>query len=140
MNITLEADYALRIVYVFSCNNVKTDAPTLSERIGVSLRFTLKILRKLLLAGIVRSYKGKSGGYMLAREPKDITMYDVITAIEGEIPVNRCTCEDYECGHPDVKQGLPCPVRHVFIDMAQDLRRRLGAIDFQQFVEGKAKY
>ena len=97
MNITLEADYALRIVYVFSCQNVKTDAPTLSERIGVSLRFTLKILRKLLLAGIVRSYKGKSGGYMLAKEPKEISMYDVITAIEGEIPVNRCTCKDYEC-------------------------------------------
>jgi Rrf2 family protein len=140
MNITLEADYALRIVYVFSCNNVKTDAPTLSEKIGVSLRFTLKILRKLLLAGIVRSYKGKSGGYMLAKMPEEISMYDVITAIEGEIPVNRCTCEDYECGHPDVKQGLPCPVRHVFIDMAEDLHRRLGSIDFQQVVEGKAKY
>lgn len=140
MNITLEADYALRIVYVFSCNNVKTDAPTLSEKIGVSLRFTLKILRKLLLAGIVRSYKGKSGGYMLAKEPKEISMYDVITAIEGDIPVNRCTCQDYECGHPDVKLGLPCPVRHVFIDMAEDLRRRLGSIDFQQVVDGKAKY
>ncbi len=140
MNITLEADYALRIVYGFSCNNVKTDAPTLSERIGVSLRFTLKILRKLLLAGIVRSYKGKSGGYMLAKEPSQISMYDVITAIEGDIPINRCTCEDYECGHPDVQQGLPCPVRHVFIDMAEDLRKRLGAINFQQVVDGTAKY
>ena len=82
MNITLAADYALRIVYGFSCNNVKTDAPTLSERIGVSLRFTLKILRKLLLAGIVRSYKGKSGGYMMGKEPTQILMYDVITASE----------------------------------------------------------
>ncbi len=140
MNITLEADYALRIVYGFSCQNVKTDAPTLSAQIGVTLRFTLKILRKLLLAGIVRSYKGKSGGYMLAKEPSQISMYDVICAIEGDLPISRCTCEDYECGHPTVQQGLPCPIRHVFMDMATDLRSRLSAITFDQLVMGTAKY
>ena len=39
------------------------------KKIGVTLRFTLKILRKLLLAGIVRSFKGANGGYMLAKPP-----------------------------------------------------------------------
>ena len=134
MNITLEADYALRIVYIFSCNNVKTDANSLSEQIGVSLRFTLKILRKLLLAGIVRSYKGTHGGYMLDKAPCEISMYDVITAIDGELPVNRCTNAGYECQHPDVKQGLPCAMRHIFIELSVELREKLSAITFDKLI------
>ena len=132
MNITMEADYALRIGYLFSGNNTKTDAAALSEKIGVSLRFTLKILRKLLLAGIVKSYKGTHGGYMLAKEPKDISMYDVITAIDGDIPLNRCTNGVYECQNPNVKNGMPCAMRHVFAELSMELKTKLSAITFDK--------
>ncbi len=132
MNITMEADYALRIVYLFSGNNVKTDANTLSEKIGVSLRFTLKILRKLLLAGIVKSYKGTHGGYMLAKEPSRISMYDVITAIDGDLPVNRCTNGVYECQNPNVKGGMPCAMRHIFAEISVDLKKKLSAVTFDK--------
>lgn len=59
MTITREADYALRIVFALSEENAKIDANSLSEKIGVTLRFTLKILRKLLLAGIVLFLQGR---------------------------------------------------------------------------------
>lgn len=132
MNITMEADYALRIVYLFANNNVKTDANTLSEQIGVSLRFTLKILRKLLLAGIVKSYKGTHGGYMLAKEPKNISMYDVISAIDGDLPVNRCTNGVYECQNPNVKSGMPCAMRHIFAEISTELKNKLSTVTFDK--------
>ena len=58
MRITLEADYAVRIVDCLSLSGRRLDARSISEKTGVTLRFTLKILRKLGMAKIVRSYKG----------------------------------------------------------------------------------
>ena len=48
MHITLEADYAIRIVQVLAQNQRRLDAKTISEMTGVTLRFSLKILRKLV--------------------------------------------------------------------------------------------
>ena len=58
VHITLEADYAVRIVQVLAQSNKRLDAKTISEMTGVTLRFSLKILRKLVAAGIIRSFKG----------------------------------------------------------------------------------
>jgi len=135
MNITMEADYALRIVYLFATNNVKTDAGTLSALVGVSPRFTLKILRKLLLAGIVKSYKGTHGGYMLAKEPGMISMYDVICAIDGCMPINRCTNESFQCQNPNVKQGLPCSMHCVFMEVCADVKNKLSSETFDKLVK-----
>ena len=63
MHITLEADYAIRIVQVLAQNQRRLDAKTISEMTGVTLRFSLKILRKLVAAGIIKSFKGTQGGY-----------------------------------------------------------------------------
>lgn len=67
LHMTLEADYAVRFVdFLASCKE-KTGAHTISEQTQVPLRFTLKILRKLVDGGIVQSYKGARGGYQLSR-------------------------------------------------------------------------
>ena len=139
MNLTLESDYALRIVYHLAYCGEMLDAARLSETVGVSLRFTLKILRKLRLAGLLRSFKGAGGGYALARPAETITMYDVIVAIEGDIPVSRCTAQGYECGHPDVRQGLPCPIRHIFIDLADTVRGQLNAVNFADLIKARTE-
>ena len=62
MHITLESDYAVRIVSCLTTANKRLDAKTIAERTCVTLRFALKILRKLVAGGIVKSYKGTQGG------------------------------------------------------------------------------
>ena len=57
MHMTLEADYAVRIVEFLAVSPGRADAKTLSERTSVPQRFTLKILRTLDSDGIVRSHK-----------------------------------------------------------------------------------
>ena len=66
MHITQETDYAVRIVYCLANSQGRKDARTISEEMGVTLRFSLKILHKLVQADIVKSYKGSKGGYELA--------------------------------------------------------------------------
>ena len=60
MHITLEADYAVRIVYCLAAAGKRMDAKAISDDTAVTLRFSLKILRKLVAGGIVRSFKGIS--------------------------------------------------------------------------------
>ncbi|MFR5070020.1 MAG: hypothetical protein ACLTE2_09810 [Eubacteriales bacterium] len=55
MHLTLEADYAVRIVDKLAIENKKIDAHTISEQTNVPLRFALKILRKLVASGAVKS-------------------------------------------------------------------------------------
>jgi Rrf2 family protein len=90
MRITQEADYALRIILLLSNSESVVSAKTISDNVSVPLRFTLKILSKLVGGGLVQSYKGAKGGYELKRPAGEISLLDVIEAIDGKIAINRC--------------------------------------------------
>ena len=61
MHITQESDYAVRIVYCLAKCGTRRDARGISEEMCVTLRFSLKILGKLVSSGIVESYEGGAG-------------------------------------------------------------------------------
>src|SRR5699024_12413123 len=97
MHITLEADYAVRIVHVLAKSNRRLDAKTISEMTGVTLRFSLKILRKLVAAGIIKSFKGTQRGYEIGRELDQISLGEVIETIDGCYTLDRCVSRAYAC-------------------------------------------
>jgi Rrf2 family protein len=67
----------------------KPDGPVVSGTIaraeGIPELFLLKLLRPLVHAGLVRSRKGPGGGYSLARKPKDITLLEIVEAVDGPL-------------------------------------------------------
>ena len=90
MRITHEADYAIRIVYgMIKAGDGPVPAAKLAERAGVTLRFALKILRKLTQSGIVKAQKGAAGGYFLAKAPGEISLGSIIESIDGPFQLNR---------------------------------------------------
>lgn len=97
MHITLESDYAVRIVACLAIYNQRLDAKTISDKTYVTLRFSLKILRKLVAADIVKSYKGTQGGYELNKKPDEISLRDIIEAVEGTYVLNRCLDGNHTC-------------------------------------------
>jgi Rrf2 family transcriptional regulator, iron-sulfur cluster assembly transcription factor len=99
MNITQEADYAIRALLILSeeGEETKLDAKTIAERGCIPLRFLLKLLRKLTQVELVKSYRGVNGGYALAKASKDINLRDIIEAVEGPIAINRCLIKDGVC-------------------------------------------
>lgn len=104
MRITQETDYAFRIVSYLAENEGKVvGAPQIAESEGVTKRFTLRILRKLNLAGITDAKRGSKGGYFLKKAKEEITLYDILVAVDGPIVINRCLQEeDSFCSkHPD---------------------------------------
>ena len=125
MYITLEADYAVRMVDCLARNDIRMDAKTLAAHTGVTLRFALKILRKLVAEGIVRSYKGTQGGYELAIPAQEISLGRVIETVEGPITISRCVGqEEYICSQTGCKSGY-CRFNKTYTEVAQMVRERL---------------
>ncbi|MBP1561283.1 MAG: Rrf2 family transcriptional regulator [Oscillospiraceae bacterium] len=130
MHITLEADYAVRIVGCLAHSKCRLDAKTIAAQTSVTLRFALKILRKLVANGIVKSFKGTQGGYELAKEPKEISLKDVIETVEGKYHLSRCLSDEYGCN-----RGMSghCQYQRVFDTISADVEKKLEAYTFDMF-------
>lgn len=129
MHINLESDYAVRIVHCLAGAKGRMDAQTIAERAVVSLRFTLKIMQKLVAAGIVCSYKGAKGGYELSRDPSEITLYQVIEAMEGPYRFSRCVGGDYNC---NCSSASTCRFYAVFDEITGTVIERLNQVTFAE--------
>ena len=140
MVMTLEADYAVRIVEYLTKHPERRDAKTISEETQIPLRFSLKILRELVAEGMVCSFKGAKGGYTLSKPPEEITLRQVIELVEGPYMLSRCQKEEYSCGrgrcrlhkiYESISEGRPpgaglLHLRHDLRPGALRLRRGRG--------------
>ena len=133
MRITLESDYALRILTDMALYDEITDANTISEHTSVSQRFTLKILHKLVLGGLVQSYKGAKGGYKLKARPEEITLKMVIELIDGPIAIARCLESAEGCSLNCDKTA--CDYHHIFDVISIQLANKLDKITIKNVIE-----
>lgn len=136
MNITQESDYAIRAVLILAKNTEKDilDGKTICELGNIPLRFLLKLLRKLIKSGIVKSYRGVNGGYSLAKEPIDINLKDIIEAIEGPITINRCLYDKDSCS---AGKGDNCSIHAALHRVQSTMINELEKINFENLKKGK---
>lgn len=135
MRITLESDYALRIISVLARENQIIDAKALSDRVSVTQRFTLKILHKLVSGEFVKSYKGVNGGYKLNVSPEKITLKDVIELIDGPIAISRCLESNESCSM--ISDKTSCIYHHIFDKISLDVANKLAGITIDDVINKK---
>ena len=130
MRMTHEADYAIRVVYCLAESGEKMSAKEISDASGVTLRFALKILRKLVAEGIIRSFKGTSGGYELAKPPEEISLGQVIEVVEGPSTISRCVgVKDFPCTRTS-DTDTACRFHETYSELARMVRERLYSEHF----------
>lgn len=132
MRITREADYAIRVMYSLAAAKGKLSARQISEQTEVTPRFVLKILRKLILADMVQSFKGINGGYILKHPPSEISLGQIIEIIDGPIAINYCLSNEFDCGHH--MQEKHCCFQQVFGSINNILRKELNSVMLDQFI------
>lgn len=120
MNITQATDYAFRAVLFLASQPAgeMVEAQSISRQQVVPMRFLLKIMPSLIKAGIVKSQRGVGGGYALARSPGEISLLDVLVAIEGPIFLNRCLIEESNCSRQAASE---CLVHQALADIQERL-------------------
>ena len=132
MQITRQADYAVRAVLHLARINGSQRAATsqVAQEQHIPPSFLAKIISQLSIAGLLHTSRGARGGVTLARDPKDITLLDVIEAIDGPIMLNECVGDSSTCTFDD-----ECPLRPVWCEAQNELVLRLKGTNFQQLLE-----
>lgn len=110
MQITRQTEYAIRTMLELAARPVGEvlQVKIISERQGIPVEFLKKTVQLLALAGLVNTRRGTQGGIMLAIAPEDITLADIVKAIEGPIAFNICLEPGYICPNRDT-----CPISPV---------------------------
>ncbi len=134
MRVSAKADYALRAAIELAA--VGADRPLKGERIAqaqeIPLKFLENILGDLRHAGIVRSQRGVEGGYWLARPADEITVAEVIRAVEGPIAnVRGLGPEQVEYA------GSAARLREVWIAVRANLRAVLEQVTIAELARGE---
>lgn len=131
MQITRQADYAVRAIYYLTTIGAENRASTsqIAKEQHIPPSFLAKIISQLSVAGLLHTSRGARGGVSLARDPKDITMLDVVEAIDGPILLNECVADTHGC-----KFDQACPMRSLWCELQDDMVARLGGTTFADFV------
>ena len=132
MRITHEADYVLRIVYTLARHQKQISAKMLSEETGVTIRFTLKILRRLSEEKIVAANKGATGGYYLTADIEELSIGHIIECIDGPLKINHCLSDDFDCTRVSDKKC--CPFHCLLGDISDELRTKLYSAKIKDYI------
>ncbi len=132
LTINRKTDYAARILLHLAMQPPGTTV-TVQEAAQARLvpyPLARRLFSLLANAGFLKTHRGKGGGFSLARSPAEISLLEVVEAVEGPVALNRCTVEPQEC--PLVSD---CPVHEEWVKARDVLRDYLGRVSFQQLAE-----
>jgi len=124
MKLSTRGKYGLYAMYYLAAH--KDEGPQSLQSIasiGVPRQYLEQLLGNLRRAGIVSSVRGAQGGYRIARPPEQITVLDVIDALEGPLELSECMTDLNACD-----RSRQCPVRRTWQKLTDSINHELAGI------------
>jgi Rrf2 family protein len=140
LQMSTRSRYGVRLMVALALNHGdgSTLLRDLARREGISEKYLGQIIIPLKASGLVTSHRGAHGGYSLARPPRDITVKDVVEAIEGRIAPVACVDPEAgasvgECGEnpSDCQRVTTCVVMQVWKKLRDDINRALSSFSLE---------
>lgn len=115
--------YALRALtfVVADTTRERFQAREICEKAEIPEYFTRKVFQALVQGGFLEAHRGPGGGYSLTRPPSEITLLEVIKAVEGEDTYDHCVLGFAECG-----KANPCPLHAIWVVSKKNLIENLS--------------
>jgi Rrf2 family protein len=129
MQITRQADYALRAVKFLAhlAPGEKASTGAIAEEQRIPPSFLAKIISQLSIAGLIHTARGARGGVFLSRSSSDISILDVVEAIDGPITMNECTTNPDTCSF-----SSDCALHDLWCSTRNELIAKLKKTTFSQ--------
>ena len=127
-----KSDYGLRALIYLAEQRAKgpVTLQEVSEVLKIPKAFLSKILQQLSRNSVVKSLKGPSGGFVLARDPSELTIGEIVTEIDGPLNVFECFSSDNEqCGHFG-----NCRILAVFDVVGREVEKVLSRVHLSDFL------
>ena len=137
MKITFKGDYALKAVLDLSAHfGAAQRIEEIAKRQDIPVKFLEQILLSLKKGGFVRSLRGRSGGYELARSPEKITLGQVIRYVEGPVEPISCVLKKggTRCDFAD-----RCVLHDVFDEIGVYLAKKVDSVSFAELSDRQKK-
>ena len=136
MQITRQAEYAVRTVLYLAKQAPGTSIPTarIAKEQDIPSPFLAKIVLQLSALGILHTSRGAKGGVQLAKPADEISLLQIVEAIDGPIEINNCVLEAGRC-----HQSRDCAVRVIWCDAYAKLAERLSQTNFAQLASNGFK-
>lgn len=137
MKISTRGRYALRILMDLAKNN--TGKPRMISEICKSQNLSRKYVGRLIIplckAGWVESKRGAKGGYFLSCDPKELTLLDIVEAMEGRVSLAPCLACVHKCKRKEV-----CTAWETWDVINQKVRDQLAQISLQDILSHHAEH
>jgi Rrf2 family protein len=132
LGIGRHTDYAARIVLHLAClpEGTQVTADEISRTRLLPPSFIRRIVGRLAAAGILRTTRGAGGGVTLARPPGEISLFDVVAAMEGGVTINACVDTPRACPLAEA-----CPVQRAWTGVTRSLEAELAAVRFDRLAD-----
>ena len=101
----------------------------IAKRQDLSAKYLEQIIILLKGAGLIRSARGRRGGYMLARKPENISIGEIVETLEGKLAVVDCVTEPELC-----YRSPECPTREIWVGMTDVLKNQLFSLTLQDIL------
>ena len=121
LRISKLTDYAILMMVELARDGEMLSAHVLAERVHVEVPTASKVLKLLAGNDLLESYRGANGGYRVSRTAAEISVAEVIAAIEGPIAMTECSVEEGLCAQED-NCGLRSNWQRISLAVAQALR------------------
>lgn len=135
MRLSTRGKYGLYAMY-YLASHAGEGPQTLQSisTMGVPRQYLEQLLGNLRRAGLVSTVRGAQGGYQLAQTPEEITILDIVDAMEGPIELSECTSAEHVCD-----KSCNCPVRWVWQQVTDSINGELSKIRLSDMLEKSAE-
>ncbi|MBN1409529.1 MAG: Rrf2 family transcriptional regulator [Spirochaetales bacterium] len=125
MKLSKRTRYGLRLMIELALNYNKgaLNLNEIARREEISLKYLSQIIIPLKNSGFVHSIRGSSGGYILSKPPDEVTVYDIVTILEGEMDIVECINDPALCD-----RNTYCTARNVWSRLNQSIVSLLESI------------
>lgn len=138
MQLKNSTDYAIRIVCYLAAQERMISTSELSRKLNVSANYVPKIAKKLKNAKIVTACEGTNGGYMLAKQPENISLMDIISCVEETMAINRCLEEDCFCSR---NLEDTCKIHKILLSLQNTYNNKLESVKVSDVIRpGEDEY
>jgi len=131
MQLTTKGRYAVTAMLDLASNDSSRPVTLdmISQRQNISLSYLEQLFAKLRKASLVRSIRGPGGGYLLNVNPVDVTLTEIIEAVDENIDLRRCH------GAKNCLRGKQCLSHHLWCEVSDQIRGFLSSRNLQQVID-----
>ncbi|MBC8632424.1 Rrf2 family transcriptional regulator [[Eubacterium] tenue] len=132
MKLSTKGRYGLKAMFELSLTQRDGPVPLrqIAQRQNISEQYLEQIFSSLKKSGLIKSVRGAQGGYLLVKEPKDITVGDILRVLEGPISISDCVMDEHICENSGI-----CVTKVVWERIKQGIEDVINSITLQDMVD-----